>query len=278
MRARNIKPAFFENEVLAELDPLVRLLFIGLWCNADRDGRMEFRPKRLKANIMPYDDVPEDTFLSMCRKLHDAEFVTIYKVGGTELLEIPTFSTHQNPHIREKSLKLPIAPRRAQCLHGAGTIQAPDEHQSSPEERGIRNDDSGKRKVESGKMTQDTLYAQSEPCAEKVVKKSKTGKTIMVEYTDRFELFWSAFPQRKQESGTMTRGSKQKAFQEWQKYNLDAKDQNPEAELITKAAKYYKVDKPRDAERWLRDRGWQDGCGKVVQPKPGSWKPKEKAL
>ena len=29
--ARNIKPAFFDNDELAENDPLGRLLFIGLW-------------------------------------------------------------------------------------------------------------------------------------------------------------------------------------------------------------------------------------------------------
>ena len=47
-RARNIKPAFFKNELLAELDAFDRLLFIGLWCLADREGRTEDRPKRIK--------------------------------------------------------------------------------------------------------------------------------------------------------------------------------------------------------------------------------------
>ena len=34
-RARNIKPAFFDNDELAENEPLGRLLFIGLWTLAD---------------------------------------------------------------------------------------------------------------------------------------------------------------------------------------------------------------------------------------------------
>ena len=33
-RARNIKPGFFDNEILGELPALTRLLFIGLWCLA----------------------------------------------------------------------------------------------------------------------------------------------------------------------------------------------------------------------------------------------------
>ena len=48
-RARNIKPGFFANENLAECDPLARLLFAGLWCLADREGRLEDRPKRIAA-------------------------------------------------------------------------------------------------------------------------------------------------------------------------------------------------------------------------------------
>ena len=59
-RARNIKPSFFTNDVLAEIDPLGRLLFIALWTMADREGRLEDRPKRIKAEALPYDDANAD--------------------------------------------------------------------------------------------------------------------------------------------------------------------------------------------------------------------------
>ncbi len=52
MRARGIKPAFFKNEELAELGTVAQLLFIGLWCLADREGRLEDRPKRIGAEVM----------------------------------------------------------------------------------------------------------------------------------------------------------------------------------------------------------------------------------
>ena len=32
VRIRHIKPEFFKHEGLAEIDPLARLLFEGLWC------------------------------------------------------------------------------------------------------------------------------------------------------------------------------------------------------------------------------------------------------
>jgi len=34
-RSRNIKPGFFSNEHLAEVDFATRLLFIGMWAEAD---------------------------------------------------------------------------------------------------------------------------------------------------------------------------------------------------------------------------------------------------
>ena len=55
-RARNIKPALFTNDTLAENDALGRLLFIGLWTIADFKGDVEWRPKRVKAQVLPYDD------------------------------------------------------------------------------------------------------------------------------------------------------------------------------------------------------------------------------
>lgn len=56
-RSRNIKPAFFFNEQLAEVAPLGRLLFIGLWTIADREGRLEDRPRKIKAEVLAYDDL-----------------------------------------------------------------------------------------------------------------------------------------------------------------------------------------------------------------------------
>lgn len=55
MRARNIKPGFFLNEEIGELDTGCRLLFIGLWCLADREGFLKYRPKRISIEIFPYD-------------------------------------------------------------------------------------------------------------------------------------------------------------------------------------------------------------------------------
>ena len=63
-RARNIKPSFFTNEDLVELPFEDRLLFIGLWTLADREGRLEDRPKRIKMAVFPADNVDVDASLA----------------------------------------------------------------------------------------------------------------------------------------------------------------------------------------------------------------------
>jgi hypothetical protein len=103
-RTRNIKPGFFKNEQLAELPMAARLLFAGLWTIADRDGRLEDRPKRIKAEVFPYDNQPIDRLLSALDK---AGFITRYAVGESRFISIPTWDKHQNPHVKEPASIIP---------------------------------------------------------------------------------------------------------------------------------------------------------------------------
>lgn len=103
-RARTIKPGFFSNEHIAELAPLAQLLFIGLWCLADREGRLEDRPKRIKAGLFPYTEVNMD---GMLRALATAKFIERYEVAGTGIIQIVNFSKHQSPHPKETPSSLP---------------------------------------------------------------------------------------------------------------------------------------------------------------------------
>lgn len=119
MRARNLKPAFFKNEALAECSALARLLFAGLWCLADREGRLEDRPKRIRAELLPYDDGSVDDLLT---ELHDAGFILRYSSAGGRFIQVVNFMKHQYPHRKEQ----------------ASTIPAPDMPEASPvQEQGI---------------------------------------------------------------------------------------------------------------------------------------------
>lgn len=98
-RARNIKPSFFTNDVLASLDPIERLAFIGLWTIADYKGCLEYRPVRIKAMILPYDNCD---FEKIAINLDKSGFIRMYSVQGIEYIKIVNFEKHQNPHKNER--------------------------------------------------------------------------------------------------------------------------------------------------------------------------------
>lgn len=104
-RSRNIKPGFFKNEVLGVADPLYSLLFEGLWVLADRDGKLEDRPLRIKGEIFPYrDGLNVDEMLNW---LQSNGFITRYTVNGLKCIKVLEFVKHQNPHKNETASELP---------------------------------------------------------------------------------------------------------------------------------------------------------------------------
>lgn len=98
-RARNIKPAFFNNDELAEIEPIGRLLFIGLWTICDYKGNLEYRPKKIKASILPYDNCSVD---KLSISLEQSGFIQSYSNNGVTYINISNFTKHQNPHKNER--------------------------------------------------------------------------------------------------------------------------------------------------------------------------------
>lgn len=104
-RARNIKPSIMDNEDLAELPALHRLLFIYLWMLADREGRLEDRPKRIAAKALPYDrDADVEEILTALQRFG---FIDRYQVDGKAVIQVVAFAKHQSPHVRESESELP---------------------------------------------------------------------------------------------------------------------------------------------------------------------------
>lgn len=99
-RARNIKPALFSNDELADNDPLGRLLFIGLWTIADCEGNLEWREKRIKAQLLPYDNCD---IKKLMINLDKSGFIRYYSVHDNLYVHIVNFTKHQNPHKNERS-------------------------------------------------------------------------------------------------------------------------------------------------------------------------------
>lgn len=98
-RARNIKPSFFQDDKLGELPIYSRMAFIGLWTLADFKGCLEFRPKMLKVQLLPYD---ECNIEEVVNALEEARFIRYYSVDEKKYIKIVNFEKHQNPHKNER--------------------------------------------------------------------------------------------------------------------------------------------------------------------------------
>lgn len=133
-RIRFLKPQFFKHPDLAELPPEVRLFFAGLWCQADREGRLKDRPKFLKVEIAPYDDIDADAALG---NLARAGFIVRYEAAGEKFIAIPHFLKHQKPHHKESASEIPPPPQAlSPSPRPAPTHPGPDQGNHDPGESG----------------------------------------------------------------------------------------------------------------------------------------------
>jgi hypothetical protein len=141
-RARNIKPGFFTNEDLAECTPWARLCFAGLWTLADREGRLEDRPKRIKGQLFALDSIEVEPLLG---ELVKHGFILRYAANGSGFIQILAFSKHQTPHHKEAKSVIPspeslgLLPHATNEKPQAFTSCDDDEAQDKPEASSPRN-------------------------------------------------------------------------------------------------------------------------------------------
>lgn len=162
-RIRSIKPEFFTDENLCQLSPFHRLAFEGLWCYADKQGRLKDRPGYLKTMILPYDNVDFNSLLSDLSKTNSGRgqpLINRYSVGGDNYIQVVNFTEHQRPHHTEKDSILPVKPP---LKDGYDTVKP--------------------RIKKVGKEGKGT-----------VIGKEGKGKRKRVEYPAEFELLWKVHP------------------------------------------------------------------------------------
>jgi hypothetical protein len=119
-RIRTIKPDFFRHEALFEAErasklPL-RLAFAGLWTACDREGRFYWRPRVLKLDILPFDELDFEKVLTALR---DAGFLVQYEYGGEPFGHIPSWCKHQHVNQREADSVIPAPDIEgaSMCVH-----------------------------------------------------------------------------------------------------------------------------------------------------------------
>lgn len=230
-RARNIKPGFFTNDELADVNPLGRLLFIGLWTIADREGRIEDRPRRIKAEVLPYDDVDCDNLLN---ELAENGFILRYSVAGEQYIQVLNFNKHQNPHVKESASEIP-----APDLTGASTVQEPDMHSENP--------------ADSLNLIPDTGYLNPDTPNPQPRKRDSSAKPTEV-VDERFDEFWQAYPRK------VGKPKAQQAFQrvDWRDVEfralMDSLARQKQSEQWTKDDGKF-IPHPTT---WIHRAGWND--------------------
>ncbi len=139
-KIRTVKPELFRHEQLFEAEqssglPL-RLIFIGLFTVVDAEGRFRWRPRQLKLDILPYDEI---NFSAVLSALSEFGFIQRYEYEGECYGYIPTWRKHQSINQREPESVLPDPQRciamRPPVLHRpvyASPLQHPDRQVSVP--------------------------------------------------------------------------------------------------------------------------------------------------
>lgn len=107
-RIRTIKPEIARHEKLFELEQEAGLPMRFVWAVlptvCDREGRFKWRPRSLKLDVLPYDEVD---FSRVLHAFVTRGFLVKYRVGDAWYGCIPTFRKHQSVNNKENDSDLP---------------------------------------------------------------------------------------------------------------------------------------------------------------------------
>lgn len=271
-RIRTIKPEFFTHEVLfdAEKDtglPL-RVAFAGLWTQADRQGRFEWRPRPLKAAILPYDDLD---FSRVLDALATRGFIQKYSIEGGVYGCIPSWKDHQSINNRERDSDIPppcesamedvvvtndndaSSTRHPRVIHASGKVTSGKEGERKgrgkeypPTPKGAGGEQPAKAIVEdpAGEPSPHLAASPTEP---------EVDDSFEILQLKMFEEMWKVFPKTRI-------GSKDKAYKAFQK----ALDRASGGDIL-RGAKAYAVSEEalknnghfaKGCAAWLNDDRW----------------------
>lgn len=107
-RTRQIKPEFFDDSIMASCTPVVRLFFVGLWTQSDRNGIFEWDPPRLRKVLFGFDDFSIKDVSSWLDDLLVKRRICSTMVHGKRYGKVVNFEKHQWFHHQEKGRDLDI--------------------------------------------------------------------------------------------------------------------------------------------------------------------------
>lgn len=258
-RTRDIKPGFFQNEDLGVLPPIYRLMFAGMWCWADREGRLEDRPLKLKAEILPYDQCDGEMII---QALADNNLIIRYQANGTKYIQIINFVKHQNIHPKEPISKIPsyAEPSEEQISAKTVTRNLPDSDLQLVKNAipSYTSFPSCEYNMSAPAGADATATPAGKPDSKGGAQSDDSGKGG---YSEEFEEFWRQYPKRV---------VKKKAFKQWQ---ARLKEKVKAEELIEAARRYAEECRQKGTEvQFIKhpatflggDRAYEDYIGNML--------------
>lgn len=118
-RMRSLKPEFWLDRKLARsLSRDERMLYLGLWNQADEHGRAQADPRLIKGQVFPFDDDLTDAHVAeMLKRLDDAGVAELYDFEGDPYLFLPKLARHQRLEPGKVPSRHPAPPARGADLH-----------------------------------------------------------------------------------------------------------------------------------------------------------------
>ena len=203
------------------------LLFAGLWVLADREGRLEYRPRWIKAQVFPYDKTKIEVYLE---RLEQSGFTQTYESGGKTYIQIVNWDKHQKPHHTEKESALP-EPMEIQRFREIPVNSPLDNRSLTSEQLDAHS----------------PLPINNTPLT--IPHKRGSGGEL-----NGFDLFWSAYPKKR---------NKGRAEKVWEKLKPSSGLQMKILESIEEHTQCFDWTKENGQfipypEAWLNAKGWED--------------------
>lgn len=106
-RRRMIDPNFWQSEDISNLSIFSRLLFIGMFSNADDEGRGRANINYLRSSIFPYDDITTKQVEAALEEIATHTSITLYVVEGNQYYLFQNWSKWQRVD-KPKSSLIPL--------------------------------------------------------------------------------------------------------------------------------------------------------------------------
>lgn len=250
-RIRSVHPGIFTDEAWVSCQPLSRVLFIGLWTDADDQGLFEWKPLQIKMRLLPGDAAD---VANMLEELEAVDLVKSFTHNGKRFGAIRNFRKHQRPKKPNSVHHLPQEFRTYVAIDAAGS--EPDADEDSPVPNQFPTSGENPPQMEDGgwRMGKEEV---SEAIASSVAESDEEGE---------FAALWSAYPHVK---GRSSKPKSKAAFTVIPK---------PTQSLLSAAAKRYASGgtiPPGGApmlQKWLEDELWRDWLdAPKAQAAPSRW-------